>query len=129
METAGAPRYRPAIRVRQHRLATLVLMIVAIGCAKDRVASEKDGSKDSAPDAQVGDKDASHARTSDDAGADSGASHGGDAGLARDPECDLNGIWIARLTTFSRDTVFSATQTASNWFYYEVGQSGVDFTV
>jgi hypothetical protein len=48
---------------------------------------------------------------------------------AQDAQCDLNGIWIARLTTFSRDTVFDATQTASNWYYYELSQTGVDVTV
>jgi hypothetical protein len=46
-----------------------------------------------------------------------------------DPDCDLNGIWIARLTTFSRDSVFNSVQTASNWFYYELSQSGRDVTV
>jgi hypothetical protein len=43
---------------------------------------------------------------------------------AQDPECDMNGIWIARLTTFSRDSIFGATQTCSNWFYYEFVQTG-----
>jgi hypothetical protein len=51
------------------------------------------------------------------------------AGAAQDPECDLHGIWIARLTTFSRDSVVLATQTASNWYYYEITQSGADVTV
>jgi hypothetical protein len=46
-----------------------------------------------------------------------------------DPDCDLNGIWIARLTTFSRDSVFNSVQTASNWFYYELSQSGREVKV
>ena len=49
--------------------------------------------------------------------------------MAQDPGCDMNGIWIARLTTFSRDSVFSAIQTASNWFYYELEQDGTEVTV
>jgi hypothetical protein len=51
------------------------------------------------------------------------------AGTALDAACDLNGVWIARLTTFSRDSVFNSTQTASNWFYYELAQSGRDVVV
>jgi hypothetical protein len=128
METVGSAGYRPGIRVRH--TGWLVLMLVAIGCGKDSVASDTDGSKGAAPDAHVDDKaDASHAHASHDGGSDSGASDHDDAGDARDAQCDLNGIWIARLTTFSRDSVFSATQTASNWFYYEIDQSGVDFSV
>lgn len=53
-----------------------------------------------------------------------GGSGGSAAAGAQDPECDLNGIWIARLTTFSRDSIFGATQTCSNWFYYEFTQTG-----
>jgi hypothetical protein len=34
-----------------------------------------------------------------------------------------------RLTTFSRDSILSAVQTASNWYYLEITQSGADFTV
>lgn len=51
------------------------------------------------------------------------------ANTPQDPECDLNGIWIARLTTFSRDTVLSNIQTASNWYYYEIAQSGREVTI
>ncbi len=51
------------------------------------------------------------------------------APMAQDPECDMTGIWIARLTTFSRDSVFNGVQTASNWFYYELEQDGTDVTV
>ncbi|HKU42605.1 MAG TPA: hypothetical protein VJR89_30815 [Polyangiales bacterium] len=52
------------------------------------------------------------------------AAEGGEAMGAADPECDMTGVWIARLTTFSRDSVFSAVQTTSNWFYYEFEQTG-----
>jgi hypothetical protein len=66
------------------------------------------------------------------AASDGGASTDGGTSFAQtpeDPDCDLNGIWIARLTTFSRDSVFDSVQTASNWFYYELAQSGRDVTV
>jgi hypothetical protein len=48
---------------------------------------------------------------------------------AEDADCDMNGIWVARLTTFSRDDVVQAVQTASNWFYYEITQQGRDLTI
>jgi hypothetical protein len=41
----------------------------------------------------------------------------------------MNGVWIARQTTFSRDSVFNAIQTASSWSYYEISQSGRNVTV
>jgi hypothetical protein len=53
-----------------------------------------------------------------------GTGGSGGSGGAQDPQCDMNGIWIARLTTFNRDSVFGSTQTASNWFYYEFAQTG-----
>jgi hypothetical protein len=70
-----------------------------------------------------------------DAGAsrsDAGGSRGDGAAaaaIAEDPDCDMNGIWIARLTTFNRDDVFQAVQTASSWYYYEIEQTGRDLTI
>jgi hypothetical protein len=46
-----------------------------------------------------------------------------------DPDCDVHGFWVGRLTTFSRDTVFNSVQTASNWFFFEFAQTGPDFHV
>jgi hypothetical protein len=63
------------------------------------------------------------------AGPDPGSAAGSGAGTALDAACDLNGVWMARLTTFSRDSVFNSTQTASNWYYYELAQSGRDVVV
>lgn len=57
------------------------------------------------------------------------AANGGEMRVPLDADCDMNGVWIARLTTFSRDSVFSAVQTTSNWFYYEFEHSGRDVTV
>lgn len=54
---------------------------------------------------------------------------GGGAAVPQDPECNANGVWIARLTTFSRDVTFSAVQTASNWYYYVMSHSGPDVTI
>lgn len=42
-------------------------------------------------------------------------------------KCDFSGRWIVAQTTFS--TALSATQTAVNWFYHEVSQSGDTFTI
>ncbi len=60
---------------------------------------------------------------------DAAAQDAGDPPQAEDPSCDLNGIWAARLTTFSRDDVFQAVQTASNWYYYEIEQRGREVTI
>jgi hypothetical protein len=62
-------------------------------------------------------------------GEQAGSAADGAGHRAEDPACDLNGIWIARLTTFSRDSVFGAVQTASNWFYYEISQDGRAVTI
>ena len=42
--------------------------------------------------------------------------------------CDLSGIWIAELQTFSTAFV-SATAVAYNWFYYEIDDQGDTFEV
>jgi hypothetical protein len=57
------------------------------------------------------------------------AAGGGAAPTPSSGDCDLTGVWIARLTTFSRDAETYSVQTASNWFYYELEQSGRDVTV
>lgn len=62
-------------------------------------------------------------------GAAGTAAAGGAAPTPVDADCDLNGIWIARLTTFSRDLEYDTVQTASHWFYYELAQSGRHVTV
>jgi hypothetical protein len=41
---------------------------------------------------------------------------------AKDPECDLNGVWIARQITVSEALFFS--QFANNWYYLEFTQDG-----
>jgi hypothetical protein len=51
------------------------------------------------------------------------------ASTAEDPDCDLNGVWVARLTTFNRDDIFQAIQTASSWYYYEIEQRGRDVKI
>ncbi|HET6337627.1 MAG TPA: hypothetical protein VFG30_30585 [Polyangiales bacterium] len=57
------------------------------------------------------------------------AAAGGSAPSPDDADCNLNGVWIARLTTFSHDSETYSVQTASNWFYYELEQSGHTVTV
>jgi hypothetical protein len=61
--------------------------------------------------------------------ASAGTAADGGRPTAQDPECDSSGVWIARLTTFSRDSVFNSVQTASNWFYYELAQAGREVVV
>jgi hypothetical protein len=55
-----------------------------------------------------------------DAGQD--ANMGEPSGGASDPECDFNGIWIAKQMTVSE--ALSLPQTSNNWYYLELKQSG-----
>ncbi len=57
------------------------------------------------------------------------ADGGGEPTPQNDPDCDSTGVWIARLTTFSRDSIFNSVQTTSNWFYYELSQRGRELRV
>jgi hypothetical protein len=41
-----------------------------------------------------------------------------------DLPCDMNGIWIVRQKDFSVAQVGSATQTSSNWYYWDIKQDG-----
>jgi hypothetical protein len=41
----------------------------------------------------------------------------------------MTGYWIVRQTDFSIDTVLSQVQTSTNWYLYELTQSGDTFTV
>ena len=120
----GAPRLRFAF--------ALLLLQAMIGCGvHDRVGTSAAGVEDAGSSGSGG-KAGTEGGPGGTAGGDSAASDAGpeaDGGIAEDPDCDLNGIWIARLTTFSRDDVFNSIQTASNWYYYELEQDGRDVTV
>jgi hypothetical protein len=46
---------------------------------------------------------------------------------AKDPDCDLNGVWIARQITVS--IALALEQFANNWYYLEFTQDGEDVVV
>jgi hypothetical protein len=43
--------------------------------------------------------------------------------------CDVTGFWAVRETTYLRDKVFNAIQVSSNWYLYEIAQTGDTFTL
>lgn len=45
---------------------------------------------------------------------------------AKDPDCDLNGIWIARQNT---ESIALGSQYANNWYYFEFAQEGEQVVV
>jgi hypothetical protein len=47
----------------------------------------------------------------------------------RDTACDLSGFWAVRETTYLLDQVFQTVQTSSNWYLYEIAQTGDAFTI
>lgn len=46
-----------------------------------------------------------------------------------DAACDFRGVWAVRQTTFNQESVLSTVQTASNWYYFELDQSGTTLDV
>jgi hypothetical protein len=47
----------------------------------------------------------------------------------RDTACDLSGFWAIRVTAYLRDAIFNTVQVSSNWYLYEVAQTGDDFVI
>jgi len=47
----------------------------------------------------------------------------------RDSACDLSGFWAVRETAYLRDQVFGSVQVSSNWYLYEIAQTGDAFTI
>ncbi|HMJ10380.1 MAG TPA: DUF4215 domain-containing protein [Polyangiaceae bacterium] len=43
--------------------------------------------------------------------------------------CDMTGYWLARQTDFSIDSVLSQVQTSTNWYVFQLVQSGSGFRV
>lgn len=58
-----------------------------------------------------------------------GPDAGGDANpiLDSDAHCDLSGVWLGRMVTYS--LALSLQQTANNWYFYEFSQEGETLTV
>lgn len=51
------------------------------------------------------------------------------AGAHRDSACDLTGFWAVRETDYACDAIFDNPQTSSNWYLYQLVQSGDAFRV
>ncbi|MFI5308838.1 MAG: hypothetical protein ACHQ53_15885 [Polyangiales bacterium] len=120
-----------ALRIR---LGLSLFSLCAAACgAKDSVGKDQGSStstKKSSGAAKTGDAgSAGKSASTKDAGGGDAAAATGASDAAEDPDCDMNGVWIARLTTFNRDTVFQAVQTASSWYYYEIEQHGRTVTI
>lgn len=47
----------------------------------------------------------------------------------RTTACDMTGFWAARETDYERDMVLQSVQTSSNWYLYEIEQSGDAFDI
>jgi len=47
----------------------------------------------------------------------------------RDTDCDMTGFWAMRETDYTCDSVFDNPQTSSNWYLYEIAQSGGAFQI
>ena len=47
----------------------------------------------------------------------------------RDTACDLSGFWAVREKSYLRDTVFGALQVSSQWYLYEISQTGDAFVI
>jgi hypothetical protein len=47
----------------------------------------------------------------------------------RDSLCDMTGFWAVRETDYERDMVLQSVQTSSNWYLYQLAQTGDTFTM
>ena len=47
----------------------------------------------------------------------------------REASCDLTGYWIARQSTYLRETILGGLQVSSNWFFLRLAQEGDAFVV
>jgi hypothetical protein len=92
------------------------------GGARDAMVGET-GRDGAAPDSG-GMTDASDTGNGSDASAllpDAGSA------MAKDPDCDLNGLWIGRQNT--RSQALGLPQFANNWYYLELAQDGEQVVV
>src|SRR5580700_7653947 len=49
--------------------------------------------------------------------------------LRSNAACDLSGFWAVRETTYLLDQVFQTVQVSSNWYLYEISQTGSAFSL
>lgn len=109
----------------------LALLLVCACAADDKVLTpdeEKDsGAKDAAVVNDSGQQDGG-ALVDAGGGKDAGGAVDAGGGTAKDPSCDLNGIWIGRQNTLSL-ALFDTEQYANNWYYLELRQEGEEVVV
>jgi hypothetical protein len=92
----------------------------------DGDSKQGDGDGDTG-DGDTGDGDGGDTGDGDD-GAGDGDGDGAPTTVAKDADCDLNGIWAARQVTEST-ALGIAPQFASNWYYLEFAQDGENVVV
>jgi hypothetical protein len=118
----GAPCQKPGV---------LALLLVCACAAEDKVLTPDDEKDGGTRDAAAANDSGQDAGALADAGGNKDASiGGGDAGKAepKNPECDLNGVWIGRQNTESL-ALFDTKQYANNWYYLELRQEGEQVVV
>lgn len=110
--------------------ATLISGLL-VACAADDSAPTPDGTDASVADSGARDASGDDASTSPDAQAQAeGGTIGNDenvVGTAKEADCDLNGVWIARQSTEAEALL--AKQIANNWYYLELTQNGEEVEV
>lgn len=97
--------------------AASVLCLVSACGASDQALSNEDEPSQAANDAS----------TASDASTSVATDAGSQTSAASDPECDLNGLWIARQQTVN--VALGLPQTANNWYFYELAQDGENVEV
>jgi len=50
-------------------------------------------------------------------------------GARRDSDCDMTGYWAVRETNYACDALFHNTQTTSQWYLFQIVQSGAGFEI
>jgi hypothetical protein len=51
------------------------------------------------------------------------------ANATRDTACDMTGYWAARETNYTCDAIFHNAQTSSNWYLFQLSQTGSSYQV
>lgn len=90
----------------------LGLVVAALGCGPTSVVKQFDGNV-----------------SEGDAGSDDGSVGGGGGeyvSKAKDSDCDMTGVWIARMTTFAKGAVDTV---GANWYFLELAQEGEEVEV
>ncbi len=115
------------MRSRIGRHVAFFSVLCALGCGSDdKVLTGEDepqtdgGKSDSGNTGATGADASGGATGSDDGGSTTG-------GMATDPTCDMNGIWIGNQIT--RSKALGVDQFSNNWYYLELTQNGDEVVV